>query len=134
MFCKNSVFRNFTNFTGKHLCQSLFLNKVPGLYNFIKKKTLAQMFSCEFCEISKNIFLHKTLWWLFLIYNIEEVLLHEMEKKNSFIIDLLGLRSFYKSFKSFKLVNIGATHLTSLSHATKMIEISQQTFVFRKKT
>ena len=94
------------------------------------------MFSCEFCEISKNISLHKTLWWLFLIYNIEEVLLHEMEKKKkkSFIIDLLGLRSFYKSFKSFKLVNIGATHLTSLSHATKMIEISQQTFVFRKKT
>ena len=134
MFCKNSVFRNFTNFTGKHLYQSLFLNKVPGLYNFIEKKTLAQMFSCEFCEISKNIFLHKTLWWLFLIYNIEEVLLHEMEKKNSFIIDLLGLRSFYKSFKSFKLINIGATHLTTLSHATKMIEISQQTFVFRKKT
>lgn len=56
------------------------------------------------------------------------------KKKKSFIIDLLGLRSFYKSFKSFKLVNIGATHLTSLSHATKMIEISQQTFVFRKKT
>ena len=134
MFCKNSVFRNFTNFTGKHLYQSLFLNKVPGLYNFIEKKTLAQMFSCEFCEISKNIFLHKTLWWLFLIYNIEEVLLQEMEKKNSFIIDLLGLRSFYKSFKSFKLINIGATHLTTLSHATKMIEISQQTFVFRKKT
>ena len=56
------------------------------------------------------------------------------KKKKSFIIDLLGLRSFYKSFKSFKLVNIGATHLTTLSHATKMIEISQQTFVFRKKT
>ena len=25
-------------------------------YNFIKKETLAQMFSCEFCEISKNTF------------------------------------------------------------------------------
>ena len=24
--------------------------------NFIKKKTLAQVFSCEFCEISKNTF------------------------------------------------------------------------------
>ena len=28
----------------------------PEASNFIKKKTLAQMFSCEFCEISKNTF------------------------------------------------------------------------------
>ena len=26
-----------------------------------KKETLAQMFSCEFCEISKNTFFYKTL-------------------------------------------------------------------------
>ena len=28
--------------------------------NFIKKETLAQVFSCEFCEISKNTFLQNT--------------------------------------------------------------------------
>ena len=28
---KKSVLRNFANFTRKHLCQSLFFNKVPGL-------------------------------------------------------------------------------------------------------
>ena len=28
--------------------------------NFIKKETLAQVFSCEFCEISKNTFSHRT--------------------------------------------------------------------------
>ena len=27
---------------------------------FIKKETLSQVFSCEFCEISKNTFLHRT--------------------------------------------------------------------------
>ena len=27
------------------------------LYNFIKKETLTQVFSCEFCEILKNTFL-----------------------------------------------------------------------------
>ena len=43
MFCKNGVLRNFAKFTGKHLCQSLFLNKVAGL-----------------CEISKNIFYYRT--------------------------------------------------------------------------
>ena len=56
---KKVVFRNFAKFTGKHLCQSIFFNKVEA-WNFIKKETLAQMFSCEFCEISKNTFFHRT--------------------------------------------------------------------------
>ena len=33
--------------------QGLFFNNVAGL----KKETLAQAFSCEFCQISKNTFL-----------------------------------------------------------------------------
>ena len=28
--------------------------------NFIKKETLAQVFSCDFCEISKNTFSYRT--------------------------------------------------------------------------
>ena len=63
-FCKKGVLRNFTKFTGKYLCQSLFVNKVPGLRpkacNFIKKETLAQVFSCDFCKISKNTFFYRT--------------------------------------------------------------------------
>ena len=48
--------RNFAKFTGKNLHQSLFFNRVADLaYNFIKKETLAQVFSCEFCKTSKNI-------------------------------------------------------------------------------
>ena len=36
------VLNNFVNFTGKHLCQSLFVNKVAGgACIFIKKETLA---------------------------------------------------------------------------------------------
>ena len=30
--------------------------------NFIKKATLTQVFSCEFCEISKNTFFIEHLW------------------------------------------------------------------------
>ena len=30
--------------------------------NFLKKETLAQVFSCEFCEISKNTFFTGHLW------------------------------------------------------------------------
>ena len=58
MFCEKSVVRNFAKFTGKHLCQSLFFNKVAC--NFIKKETLTQVFCCEFCEISKNTFSYRT--------------------------------------------------------------------------
>ena len=51
VFCKKGLLTNFTKFIGKHLCQSLFLNKVAGL---------RQVFSCEFCQISKNTFFHRT--------------------------------------------------------------------------
>ena len=37
----------------------VFYEKRPAC-NFIKKETLAQVFSCEFCEISKNAFLQNT--------------------------------------------------------------------------
>ena len=49
---KKGVLKNFSKFTGKHLCQSLFFN--------IQKETLAQVFYREFCEIFKNIFFYKT--------------------------------------------------------------------------
>ena len=38
------------------------IQKQPKAYNFIKKKVLAQVFSCEFCQISKNTFLTEHFW------------------------------------------------------------------------
>ena len=31
MFCRKDVLKDFTKFSGKHLCQSVFLNKDAGL-------------------------------------------------------------------------------------------------------
>ena len=56
VFCKKVFLRNFVKFTGKY--QSFFFDKVAGLI----KKTLAQVFYCEFCEISKNIYLREYPW------------------------------------------------------------------------
>ena len=39
---KKGVLKNFVKFKGKDLCQSLFFDKVTGL--FIKKENLAQVF------------------------------------------------------------------------------------------
>ena len=48
---RKGVLRNVAKFTGKRLCQSLFL---------IKLLALARVFSCEFCETSKNTFFYRT--------------------------------------------------------------------------
>ena len=50
-FCKNGVVRNFTKFTGNHLHQSRFFNRVAGLR--------PNVYSCEFCETSKNTFTNR---------------------------------------------------------------------------
>ena len=56
---KKSVLRNFAKFTEKHLCQSLLFHKVTVLRPAtLLKKRMAQVFSSEFCEISKNTFLY----------------------------------------------------------------------------
>ena len=40
-----------------------FLIKLQALaYNYIKKETLAQVFSCKFYEISKNTFFTEHIW------------------------------------------------------------------------
>ena len=41
---KKGVLRNFVKFTGKHLCQSLFFNKVAGL-RFPSKVSLSSFYS-----------------------------------------------------------------------------------------
>ena len=51
---QKGVLRNFTKFTGKQLCQSLFFNKVAGLSTATLLKKRLQR--CLFCEISENTF------------------------------------------------------------------------------
>ena len=55
---EKGILRNFAIFTGKYLCQRFFFDKVAGLRpaTLFKKESLAQVFFCEFWEISKNIF------------------------------------------------------------------------------
>ena len=60
--------KDVTKLTEKHLCQRLIFNKVAGLRpllkrpTLLKKKTLTQLFSCEFCEIFKNTYCTEHLW------------------------------------------------------------------------
>ena len=60
VFCKKGVLENVAKFTGKHLCQDLFFNKV---LNFIKKGTVEQVLSCVLCEIFKNTLFIENFRW-----------------------------------------------------------------------
>ena len=64
MFCKKGVYRKFAKLTAKLLCLKNFLNKVSDLRpaTLLKKRLReeAQVFSCEFCEISKNTYSYRT--------------------------------------------------------------------------
>ena len=54
---EKAVLRNFSIFSGKHLCWSLFLIQAC---NFIKRDS-NKVFSCEYCEIFKNTYSKENL-------------------------------------------------------------------------
>ena len=58
----NKTFLEISQNSQENTSASLFFNKVAGLWacNVIEKETLAQVFSHEFCEISKNTFSYRT--------------------------------------------------------------------------
>ena len=51
VFCKKGILRNFANFTGKHLCQNLFLSK-EGLWH--------RCFPVNFAKFLRTPFLQNT--------------------------------------------------------------------------
>ena len=56
------VFLEISQNSQKNTCARIsFLKKLQAC-NYIKNETLAHVFSCEFCEISKNTFFTEHLW------------------------------------------------------------------------
>ena len=68
VFCKKCVLRNFTKFTRKHLCQSLFFNKVTGLRTatLLKKRLWQRCFPLNFLKFQRTPFFIEHLFWLLL--------------------------------------------------------------------
>ena len=69
LLCIKGVFRNFGKFTGKHLCQSVFFNKVAGLgpATLLKKRCWPRCFPVNVAKfLSKNNFFKNTSWQLLL--------------------------------------------------------------------
>ena len=51
---KKGVLRNFAKFARKHLCQSLFFNKVPGLQLYWKKRLWHRCFLANFAKFLRT--------------------------------------------------------------------------------
>ena len=68
VFCKKDVLQNFAKFTGKHLCLSLFFNKVADLRPAIllKKRLWHRCFVVNFAKFLRTPFFIEYLWWLLL--------------------------------------------------------------------
>ena len=62
VFCKKGVLGNFAKFTGKHMCQRLFFNKVAGLKpaTLLKKSLWHRCFPVNFAKFLRTPFLQNT--------------------------------------------------------------------------
>ena len=80
VFCRKGVLGNFAKFTGKHLCQSLFFNKVVGLRpeTLSKKRLWHRCFPVNFAKFLRTPFFteHLLLYNLHLLYNSSNTLYH----------------------------------------------------------
>ena len=65
VFFKKGALKNFSKFTGKHLCRSLFFNKVAGLTpaTLLKKRLRHRCFPVNFEKLLRTPFLIEQLWW-----------------------------------------------------------------------
>ena len=62
---RKDLLRNLTKFTGKHLCQSLFFNKVAAA-TLLKKRLWHRCFPVNFEKFQRTPSLQNTSWWLLL--------------------------------------------------------------------
>ena len=78
---KKGVLRNFTKFTGKHQCQSLFFNKVASLRpaTLFKKRLWHKCFPLNFVKFPRTTFLQYAFVQLLLSESISNLYLRNFE-------------------------------------------------------
>ena len=72
VFCKKSVLRNITKFTGKHRFSDVFKG-YRNAFNFIKKSLCHRCFPVNFVKFLRTPFFIEHIWWL-LLYLIQFIM------------------------------------------------------------
>ena len=97
---------------------------MPEACNFIKKEALAQVFSCEYCEIFRNTFFIEHLWVTACKLNQRTSLIHQINEDQEVGHDESEIvNSVIRAMKpSLALRNVlETTYRTSFSPATSSI-------------
>ena len=89
---QKGVLRNLTKLTGKHLCQTLFFNKVAGLRpaTLLKKRLWHRYFPVNFAKFLRTPFLQNTCGSLLLI------VYPACEKNPLFCVQIIWCSSYSK--------------------------------------
>ena len=128
MFSKKGVIRNFTKFTGKLLCQSLFFNKVSGLKPYQKMRLWHRFFPVDFVKLLRTPLLTKHLRWLPL-ENICTLQMTEQKysAKNFFVCQ----RRFFKNLQLSTVICFLSIHCLTSIFIILQIYNSDINFIFR---
>ena len=111
MFCKKGVLRNFAKFTGKHLCQSLFFNKVAGLRpgTLLKKILWHRCFLVNFTKFLRTPFLTEHLGWLLLFLFVKATTLQLFSLR----VISTSYQRYYKKPRKPYIISL-LIHITSI--------------------
>ena len=116
MFCKKGVLRNFTTFTRKHLCQSLFFKKVAGLRPLFHRIPLTLITLITLWCLS-----HSDKWFISFCKKPKFMLLQRQARLSSihgtrvFIWEIEYSTDFRKNVKSFVQTQLGVYSSVILS-------------------
>ena len=109
VFCEKDVLRNFAKFIGKHLCQSLFFNKVAGLRpaTLLKKRLWHRCFPVSFTKFLRTPFISEHPQWLLLGHR------HWRDVQDFFLCHFCVLCPYQDPKKEWtqKMYNFGQTAL-----------------------
>ena len=104
VFCKEEVLENFAKFTLRHLCQTLFLNKVAGLRpaTLLKKRLSHRWFPVNFAKFPRTPFLKNTSGGCFWIFKLTKMVLFSKGPFYAFLC--VFMRFVYKNVLFLKKV------------------------------
>ena len=99
---KKGTLRNFVKFTGKHLCQRLFFNKVAGLRpaTLLKKSLWHRCFPVNSAKFLRTPFLQNTFGRLILYFNRTE---RHLTMENFFTKVFLTVSDYRQKAPSYSL-------------------------------
>ena len=132
---KKSVLKSFTKSTGKHMCQSLFINKVAGLRpaNLLIERLWHRCFLVNFVKFLRTPFFIEDIWRL-LLYLKESICKASYQHLNPiqdcspyqfFLYELSKLRNWSSKHSEFKFQSFCQTAVKFQDHAQCQSQINE---------